>query len=292
MEPPVQDDPVRTASRLPGPESLYRPILCRLESVTDLTPVEKNFRLLRLDGRPFGHQPGQFVQVSVFGIGEAPISVASSPTRGPYLDLGVRRAGTLTGALHEMAPGDQVGIRGPLGTCFDVGAMRGKDLLLISGGCGLAPMRALVQYCEDRRDEFGRVTFLYGAKTPDDVLYKGELSRWSRSEALDCRYTVDGVPRGQSWQGEVGLITKLMPPLQLDPGRTIAVVVGPPVMYRFVISELHQKGMQDENIVVSLERHMKCGVGKCGHCTIEHLYCCLDGPVFRLSEVAGLRGAL
>jgi sulfhydrogenase subunit gamma (sulfur reductase) len=288
----VQDDRARTAACEPGAESLYRPILCRLESVTDLTPIEKNFRLLRLDGRPFGHQPGQFVQVSVFGIGEAPISVASSPTRGSYLDLGVRRAGTLTGALHEMVPGDQLGIRGPLGTCFDVGAMRGKDLLLISGGCGLAPMRALVQYCEDRRSEFGKVTFLYGAKTPDDVLYKDELDALSRSEALDCRCTVDAVPGSQSWRGEVGLITKLIPPLEIDPENTIAVIVGPPIMYRFVISELRQKGLDHKHIVVSLERHMKCGVGKCGHCTIEHLYCCLDGPVFWLSEVAELRGAL
>jgi sulfhydrogenase subunit gamma (sulfur reductase) len=288
----VDNNPVHTAGSEGRAESLYRPILCRLESIVDLTPIEKNFRLLRLDGQPFGHQPGQFVQVSVFGIGEAPISVASSPTRGSCLDLGVRRAGTLTGALHEMLPGDQLGVRGPFGTCFDLAAMRGKDLLLISGGCGLAPMRALVQYCEDRRSEFGRVTFLYGAKTPDDVLYKDELSQWARSGALDCRYTVDAVPHGQSWHAEVGLITKLIPPLVIDPEDTVAVIVGPPVMYRFVISELRQKGMSDGNIVVSLERHMKCGVGKCGHCTIEHLYCCLDGPVFRLSEVANLRGAL
>ncbi len=288
----MEDHPVRTAGRKTGGESLYRPILCRLESVTDLTPIEKGFRLVRLDGQPFGHQPGQFIQLSVFGIGEAPISVASSPTRGPYLDLGIRRAGTLTGALHAMVPGDEVGVRGPFGTCFDLETMRGKDLLLISGGCGLAPMRALVQYCEDRRSEFGRVTFLYGAKTPNDVLYKDELSRLSQSGSLECHYTVDAVPDGQSWQGEVGLITKLIPPLAIDPQKTIAVIVGPPIMYRFVISELHRKGMNNGEIVVSLERHMKCGVGKCGHCTIEHLYCCLDGPVFRLSEVAELRGAL
>jgi sulfhydrogenase subunit gamma (sulfur reductase) len=288
----VENAPVPTASRSGAAESLYRPVLCRLESVTDLTPLEKNFRLLRLDGRPFGHQPGQFVQLSVFGIGEAPISGASSPTRGSYLELGVRRAGVLTGALHQMAPGAEVGVRGPFGTCFDVEGMRGKDLLLVAGGCGLAPMRALLQYCEDRRSQFGKITFLCGAKTPDDMLYKEDLGRLAQSGSLDCRYTVDAVPRGQSWPREVGLITKLIPPLAIDPDSTIAVIVGPPIMYRFVISELHQKGMSDENVVVSLERHMKCGVGKCGHCTIEHLYCCLDGPVFRLSEVAHLRGAL
>ncbi len=273
-------------------DSLYRPVLCRLEAVRELTPLEKNFSLVRLDAEPFGHRPGQFVQVSVFGIGEAPISVASSPTRGPTLELGIRKAGTLTGALHKMGPGDEIGIRGPFGTCFDLEAMRGNDLLMISGGCGLAPMRALVQYCEDRRQEFGKVTLLYGSKTPQDALYKEDLAHWARSDAIDCRCTVDEVLNCDAWQGKVGLITRLIPPLEIDHKKTIAVIVGPPVMYKFVISELHNKGMTNDDIIVSLERHMKCGVGKCGHCTIEHLYCCLDGPVFRLSQVAGVKGAL
>jgi len=272
--------------------ALYVPVICRIESITRMSRLEKNFRLVRLDGRPFGHRPGQFVQVSVFGFGEAPISVASSPTRGDYLELGVRRVGTLTTALHALEPGAEIGIRGPFGTWFDTDAMRGKDLLLISGGCGLAPMRALIHYCEDRRHEFRQVTVLYGAKTPADMLYRDDLAAWSRSEALDCRTTVDEVPPDQQWDGSVGLITTLIPPMEIAAAETVAVIIGPPVMYRFVIEELHRKGIRNEQIIVSLERHMKCGVGKCGHCTIEHLYCCLDGPVFRLSDVAGLRGAL
>jgi len=191
-----------------------------------------------------------------------------------------------------MRPGDEIGVRGPFGTYFDVEAFQGKDLLLIAGGCGLAPMRALIQYCEDRRDRFGQVTVLYGAKTPTDRLYKTDLGQWRQSESLVCHYVVDGVPEGQAWDGEVGLITKLIPPLTIDPATTVAVVVGPPVMYRFVIAELHKKGLTDESIVVSLERHMKCGVGKCGHCAIDHLYCCVDGPVFRLSQLAEVQGAL
>jgi len=274
------------------PEVLYRPVPCRVQSVRALTATEKLFRLVRLDGRPFGQRPGQFVQVSILGIGEAPISVSSSPTRGDYLELGVRRAGTLTAAMHELKAGDDIGVRGPFGTCFDTDAMRGRDLLLISGGCGLAPMRALIQYVQDRRGEFGRVTVLYGAKSPGDVLYADELAGWERSDALDCRHTVDSVPQGTCWDGHVGLITTLIPPLEIDPGNTTAAIVGPPVMYRFVIAELQKKGLGAKDIVVSLERHMKCGVGKCGHCTIEHLYCCLDGPVFRLDQVAGLKGAL
>lgn len=277
---------------VPPTTSLYEPMLCRLQVIEDLTPLEKNFRLVRPDGKPFGHQPGQFVQLSVFGYGEAPISVASSPTRGNYLDLGVRRVGTLTTALHQMQPGDVVGIRGPFGSCFEVDQLADHHLLLVAGGCGLSPMRALIQYCEDRRDRFGRVVFLYGAKTPEDLLYKEDLAAWAAGGQLECHYAVDTVAPGQQWTGHVGLITTLIPPLQLDWQRTIAVVVGPPVMYRFVIEQLRRKGLADRQIIVSLERHMKCGVGKCGHCVIEHLYCCIDGPVFRLEQLAGVAGAI
>ncbi len=275
-----------------GPGELYRPFACRLESVRDLTPTEKLFRFVRLDGRPFGHRPGQFMQVSIFGIGEAPISVSSSATRGDYLELGVRDAGTLTGAMHALRPGETLGMRGPFGTFFDTDAMAGRDLLLISGGCGLAPMRALIQHVEDRREDFGEVTILYGAKSPQDLLYEDELAQWSASGKLACHVTVDNVPGGTCWEGDLGVITTLIPPLDIDPAKTVAVVVGPPVMYKFVIRELHEKGVSDENVIVSLERYMRCGVGKCGHCTIDHLYCCIDGPVFRLDQVASLKGAI
>ena len=274
-------------------EPLYRPFVCSLESRRPLTPHETLYRLVRDDGEGFGHRPGQFVQVSITGVGEAPISVSSSPTRGQYLELGIRKAGKLTGFIHDqLKPGDKVGVRGPFGTYFDIDTMQGQDLVLISGGCGLAPMRPLIQYCEDRRDEFGQVSILYGAKYPADCLHKEELDQWSQSEALDCHYTVDMAQESDGWTGNVGLITTLIPPLIIDPGKTVAVIVGPPVMYRFVIQELHEKGLSNKQIIVSLERHMKCGVGKCGHCTIEHLYCCTDGPVFRLDEVIDLRGAI
>lgn len=285
------DGPVKPGREKAG-NGLYHPFACRLESVEDLTPLEKKFRLLRVDGQPFGHRPGQFMQVSLMGIGEAPISVSSSPTRGNYLELGVRRTGTLTNALHTLKPGSAIRLRGPFGTFFDVEAMKGRDLVLISGGCGLAPMRALIQYVEDHRRDYGRVTILYGAKSPADMLYKDELKAWQESSSVDCRVTVDNIPSGTCWDGNVGLITTLIPPLTVQPGNTIAVIVGPPIMYKFVIPGLYEKGLTNTDIVVSLERYMKCGVGKCGHCTIDHLYCCIDGPVFRLDQVAGIKGAL
>jgi len=272
--------------------ALYLPLSCRVESVKDLTPTEKLFRLQRLDGEPFGHMPGQFMQVSILGIGEAPISVSSSPTRDGYLELGIRKTGELTDAMHNIEVGATLGFRGPFGTSFDVEAMRGRDLVLISGGCGLAPMRALIQYVEDNRADFGKVTILYGAKTPEDVLYKDELIQWQASDSIDCQVTVDGVPDGASWDGPVGLITALIPPLEIDPAKTTAVIVGPPIMYRFVIVELEKKGVAEQDIVVSLERYMKCGVGKCGHCSIDHVCVCTDGPVFTLDQVSSLRGAI
>jgi sulfhydrogenase subunit gamma (sulfur reductase) len=271
---------------------LYQPFFCTVESVKDLTATEKLFRFAREDGRSFGHKPGQFMQVSMIGIGEAPISVSSSPTRGDYLEMGIRKTGTLTNAMHELRAGDRIGMRGPFGTFFDTDAMKGRDLLLISGGCGLAPMRALIQFVEDNRDDFGEVTILYGAKSPGDVLYKDELAKWQNSKKVECRVTVDNVPKGTCWDADVGMITKLIPPLEIDVAATTAVIVGPPIMYKFVIIELSSKGLKDENIVVSLERYMKCGVGKCGHCTIDNLYCCIDGPVFTLDQVSGLRGAI
>ena len=276
----------------PTHHSLYIPFDCEITAITDLTPREKLFRLTRRDGAPLDHLPGQFIQLSLLGWGEAPLSIASSPTREGYFELGVRQAGQLTTALHRMAVGESVGVRGPFGRPFDLAAYAGKDLLLISGGCGLAPLRSLIQYCEDRPEQFGQVTILHGAKSPADTLFKEELARWEASAEFACHLTVDSVTGNDCFTGNVGLITSLIPPLTIIPHRTVAVIIGPPVMYRAVIAELKAKGLGSERIVVSLERQMRCGVGKCGHCTIEHLYCCQDGPVFRLDEIEQLRGAL
>ncbi len=273
-------------------DSLYLPSECEIITVTDLTPGEKLFRIRRADGLPLGHLPGQFVQVSLLGWGEAPISVASSPTRDGFFELGVRRAGTFTSAMHTLKAGDTLGIRGPFGRAFDLPRLRGQNLILISGGCGLAPMRSLIQYCEDRPSEFGSISILYGAKSPVDRLFKEELAAWDASARFACSMTVDNISGRDCFSGSVGLITALIPPLTFSPDTTIAAIVGPPAMYRAVIAELHKKGLPSDRIAVSLERQMRCGVGKCGHCSIEHLYCCQDGPVFWLNEIELLRGAL
>ena len=283
---------------------LFVPVPAALRAVRDLTPTERLFTLERKDGRPLDHEPGQFVQVSIFGFEEAPISVCSSQRHGePAFELCVRRAGRLTTAMHALSVGEEIGIRGPFGRGFPLGELAGKDLVLIAGGIGLAPMRSLIQHCLSHAEDFGAVTLLYGAKRPAEMLFREELEQWQSGGRLDVRLIVD--VGDAEWSGPVGLITELIGPLQVKPERTASVIVGSPVMYRPVISRLRDKGLTPERIFVSLERHMRCGVGKCGHCIIgaSHerdspddktagmLYCCIDGPVFSLAELMGVEGA-
>lgn len=273
--------------------SIYAPRPCRLLSVKDLTPHEKLFRLQLTDATELQHQPGQFIQVSIPGLTEAPISIASSPTRTGYFELGVRKTGSLTAALHQLQPGAQLGIRGPFGRPFQLEALHGKQLLLIAGGCGLAPLRSLIQYCQDRRDQFASVQIFYGARSPEDLMFKQDLDGWQIGANFSCRYTVDNQSANSCFDGETGLITTLLNDIELDAENCCAVVVGPPPMYRPVIAALRRLGLTAaRQIMLSLERQMRCGVGKCGHCTIEHLYCCCDGPIFWLEEIEQLRGAL
>ena len=273
--------------------SLYAPRLCRLLAVSELTPLEKLFRLQLEDGSELNHLPGQFIQLSITGLTEAPISVASASTRKGYFELGVRKAGLLTTALHQLQPDAQVGIRGPFGRPFQLDVLQGKQLLLLAGGCGLAPLRSLIQYCQDHSSNYQSVQILYGARSPQDLLFKEDLVNWQISDNFSCRYTVDQTPATSCYDGETGLLTNLLADVKIDADNCCAVVVGPPQMYRPVINELRRMGLTgSKQIMLSLERQMRCGVGKCGHCTIEHLYCCTDGPIFWLEEVEHLRGAL
>jgi len=273
--------------------SIYTPRPCQLVAVEELTAQEKLFRLQLCDGSELEHQPGQFVQVSIPGLTEAPISVASSPTLSDYFELGIRKAGMLTSALHQLQPGATLGIRGPFGRPFQLAELQGKQLLLIAGGCGLAPLRSLIQYCQDRREQFSSVAIFYGARSPEDLMFKQDLDSWQQNPKLSCRYTVDNKPASSCFDGETGLITELLNDLTLAPANCCAVVVGPPAMYRPVIAALRQLGLnKQKQIMLSLERQMRCGVGKCGHCSIEHLTCCQDGPIFWLDEIEQLRGAL
>jgi sulfhydrogenase subunit gamma (sulfur reductase) len=272
-------------------ESIYGPVMARLLRAERMTELERMLTLELPDGRSLGNEPGQFVEVSLFGVGEAPISISSSPSRSNgTFELCVRRVGDVTSALHEMAPGDVVGVRGPFGHGFPIAKMKGKDVLFAAGGLGLAPLRSLINQVLDERGSFGRVIILYGTKQPSEILFKDELLSWADRTDVEFHMTVD---RGDDkWRGNVGVITRLFPKVYVDPRNTVAATCGPPVMYRFVLMEMLGKGIPETQIYLSLERRMKCGVGKCGHCQINNLYCCQDGPVFSYAQIKGLEEAL
>ena len=272
-------------------ELVYVPTMARLLRVEQITELEKVFTLELPDGHSLGNEPGQFVEVSLFGIGEAPISISSSPSRSNgTFELCVRRVGDVTNALHQMDPGTMLGIRGPFGNPFPIAEMKGKDILFAAGGLGLAPLRSLINEVLDQRGLFGRVIILYGTKQPSEILFKDELAEWAERDDVEFHMTVD---RGdEDWKGNVGVITTLFSKITVNSRATVAATCGPPIMYRFVLMELLGKGIPETQIYLSLERRMKCGVGKCGHCQINGLYCCQDGPVFRYADVKGLEEAL
>jgi sulfite reductase subunit B len=270
--------------------SPYKPMKAKIVRTHKYTDTEKFFRI-ELDGnKELGHMPGQFVQVSLFGYGEAPISICSSPTQKGTFDLTARRisTGALTPALHKLEAGDTLGIRGPFGTAFPLDKMHGNNILIVAGGLGIVPLRSLIQYILDKRKDFGDVHILLGCRTSKDMLYGDEIASWQKRADIQFNCTVDkGDP---DWKGNVGLITSLIPGMSINPKQTYAVVVGPPIMYKFVIVELIKKNIPDNQIVVSLERRMKCGLGKCGHCQIRNVYVCQCGPVFTFEQLREMEG--
>jgi sulfite reductase subunit B len=272
------------------PASIYLPTLAEIVRTEQLTKMEKLFEIKLQNGRELGHQPGQFVEVSLLGIGEAPISVSSSPTQQGSFELAVRAVGNVTQALHRLNRGAILGIRGPFGRGFPLEEMKGKDLLIVAGGIGLVPLRSLIHYALDHRSHFGRLLVLFGARTPAEQLFLDELAAWRQNKDMEYLETVDRSD-GQ-WKGNVGVITTLFRKITVDPQRTVAVIVGPPVMYRFVLLETQVKGIPDDQVILSLERRMKCGVGKCGHCQMNHVYVCQEGPVFNYAKIKDLEEAI
>ncbi len=262
----------------------------RIVQIKELTAHEKLFRIVLPHGEILDQDPGQFVEVSLFGVGEAPISVCSSPTQFEDFELCVRKAGRFTEALHQLKVGDEIGIRGPFGVGFPIVPLEGNDVLLIAGGLGIAPLRSLIKFIIDNRRMFGKVSILLGCRDPQSMLFADELDDWARRIDLQFLCSIDKA--APEWGGHVGYINQLIPGVTLDPLKTFAVACGPPVMYRSVVDELLKKGFTDDRIYLSLERHMKCGLGKCGHCQIHDIYCCQDGPVFSYSKLKTMKGAI
>jgi len=271
-------------------KDLYYPTMCKVVGAKQITEMEKWYQLEMPDGQNLGHGPGQFVEVSAFGIGEAPISVSSSPSEDGKFELCIRQVGTLTNVLKNYDAGDEMGVRGPFGTGYPMEKLFGKDILIVAGGIGLVPLRSLINFVLDNRKDFGRLIILYGAKTPSELLFTDELEKWEKSDDVELHVTVD--QPDADWKGNTGVITTLIPSLDLNLNTTIAAITGPPVMYKFVVMSLKSKQLPDDQIYLSLERRMKCGVGKCGHCQINGVYCCQDGPVFNYVDIKPLEEAL
>ena len=268
----------------------YQPQLARIVRIHPMVKDNYLFQFRFLDEamvKSFTHRPGQFVMLSVLGTGEAPISISSSPTRPGIIELCVRRAGRVTEALYRLNHNDVVGIRGPYGNGFPIEEMQGNSLLIIAGGLGLAPLRSLLWYALDNRSLFKDVTLMYGAKSPADVIARDELVSLTNRQYLNCLLTVDKDDTG-TWKEHVGLLPHLFDYATIDSNNTYAAVCGPPIVFKFVLQKLLERNFSKNRILMSLERRMKCGVGKCGHCSVGYKYTCVHGPIFTYWDAINL----
>ena len=228
----------------------------------------------------FSYRPGQFMMVSLPGVGESPFCLSSTPSRPGIIEFGIRRVGKVTKTIFQKKDNDTIYVRGPYGDGFALDDMIGKDILIVAGGLGVMPLRSILYYILDNRDQFGRLFFLYGARNPDEILFKTEFFQLKDRDDIVCLYTVDKDPTGK-WTESIGVVTTLFSKLpEIDPANVNAIVCGPPVMYRFCIEKFLNLKIPKTQIQMSLERRMHCGIGKCGHCVLDHLYTCVDGPIF------------
>jgi NAD(P)H-flavin reductase len=237
-------------------------------------------------GFPFS--PGQFNMVYVFGVGEVPLSISGDPAQTKTLTHTIRGVGWVTQALQKMKKGDMIGVRGPFGTPWPMQEIAGNDVVIVAGGVGLAPVRPAIYQLLAERERYGNISILYGARSPDDMLYGKELKKWRGRFDLHVDVTVDFAKRG--WMGNVGVVTQLLPKAPFDPLNTVAMVCGPEIMMRFTVVELQRQGIEDTGIYITMERNMKCAVGFCGHCQFGPEFVCKDGPVFRYDRIRNIFG--
>ena len=267
-----------------SPETL----IPKLGVVTDIridTPDVKTFRVVGLDGKKvFEHMPGQCAMLSIPGVGEAMFSITSSPTNTEFMEFSIKKCGCLTHWLHAMDVGQQITIRGPYGNSFPVeGALKGQDLLFVAGGIGLAPLRSVINYVRDNRQNYGKIQIVYGSRSKDDLVdYKEILDEWMADDGIEVNLTIDQPQEG--WDGHVGFVPNYVKELEPDLNKTV-LMCGPPIMIKFTLAGLKELGFKETQVYTTMELRMKCGVGKCGRCNIGSKYVCKDGPVFRFDEL-------
>mgnify|MGYP002579171937 CR=1 FL=1 len=263
-------------------------LIPKIGVVTDIridTPDVKTFRVVSPDGKkPFSHMPGQCAMLSIPGVGEAMFSITSSPTNEEYMEFSIKKCGCLTDWLHQMEPGQQITIRGPYGNSFPVeGDLKGKDLLFIAGGIGLAPLRSVINYVRHYRKNYGSIQIVYGSRSKDDLVdYQEILDEWMQDEGVEVNLTIDREQEG--WDGHVGFVPNYVKELNPSLSKTV-LMCGPPIMIKFTLAGLKELGFQETQVYTTMELKMKCGVGKCGRCNIGNKYVCKDGPVFRFDQL-------
>ncbi len=271
--------------------SAFQPHLVRIATARDETHDVRTLRLTFLEpavARQFQWEPGQFGEFSVFGAGESVFTLANAPTRAGYIECTLRAIGKVTAAIRGLSVGQVLGFRGPYGNRFPVGEWRGRDLVFVGGGIGMAALRAPLQFVLDNRGEFGEIVVLNGARSVADLVYKDEMKEWSETGGVRVVRTVDPGGETPEWDGEVGLIPHIFERLDLTPDGRIVIVCGPPIMLHYMFLSLGKMGFTAEQVVTTLENKMKCGLGQCGRCNIGRLFVCRDGPVFTWAQVRAL----
>jgi NAD(P)H-flavin reductase len=270
---------------------LYQPHLVKIVEIIDETGDTRTLRLEFKDSavaQEFEFQAGQFGEYSMFGEGESTFCIASSPTRVGYIECSFKAAGKVTKALREANVGDTIGFRGPYGNAFPVDEWVGKNVLFVAGGIGLAPVRCVIWNVLDRRDEFGDITIVYGARSVDDLVYKRELEQWAARGDVKLVVTVDPGGETPGWKGHVGFVTPMVEQAAPSAENSVAVICGPPIVIKLTLPALSKLGFEDDAIFTTLENRMKCGVGKCGRCNVGRVYVCKDGPVFTAAQLKAL----
>lgn len=271
----------------------YLPAVATIIETIQETPTIKTFRVVLNSEetmKNFTFNPGQVGQLSVFGTGESTFVINSPPTRMDYLQFSVMRAGEVTTKLHSLSAGDQIGVRAPLGNWFPYEDMKGKNIVFVGGGIGMAPLRTLLLYMLDNRGDYGDISVLYGARSPQDMAFQYELPEWLERSDMKTVLTID--VEAQGWEHSVGLIPNVLLEMEPSPQDTVAITCGPPIMIKFTLQALQKLGFQDDQIITTLEKRMKCGVGLCGRCNIGGSYVCVDGPVYTYKQLKALPNEL
>lgn len=270
--------------------NIYFPQRALIKAVKDEAEGIKRFTLEFEDEtirNLFRHRAGQFLELTVYGVGEAPFSITSSPAEKGSLEISVVNVGEVTDALHGKKEGDAIGLRGPYGNGFPFEEVKGRDILFVAGGIGLAPLRPLINQMFAERESFRKISILYGARTPELLCFREDLAAWAAQKDSQVLVTVDAPSDG--WEGNVGVVTALLPKAEIEVKITTAFVCGPPIMIRFALQDLLKMGFAEDDIITSLERRMECGLGKCGHCSIGTVEVCTHGPVFNYRQLKELR---